>query len=449
MFAGDVRLFKFLRFYCEATAIAVLALGCMILYGWALNAEALKFILPGLVAVKPNTALGLAFSGRSLWLLRPGEPRARNTRMANFLAVVVTFLGAATLVEYVFGLNLRIDQLLFRDPLGATAASSPGRMAPSTAMAFLAIGIALLLLDWSTRRGERPAQLVSVSAGLIAMGAINNYVYQPNAQYGIPSFSNLALQTMIALLLLSAAVFFARPRAGTAGDLMGEGPGSAMARRLIPAVLIVPIFLGWISLQGVLAGLYGAELGLAMYATATIIIFAGLILTNAREVNEEHKQPGSDRVALYNFDAEARGPIAERSNTQQLHTFTTTEEATLLDLLHEPVVVLGMDRRIVFWNRGAESLYGWPAKSAVGKTTLELLQTEFLQPVEDIEAEFLRRGHWEGEAIHSTRDGVRLRVGTYWVLQRDVHGAPTRILNTHNGFSNRGQTSIGGPSKWD
>jgi PAS domain S-box-containing protein len=127
--------------------------------------------------------------------------------------------------------------------------------------------------------------------------------------------------------------------------------------------------------------------------------------------------------------------MATRSNTRVLPGFTPTEEATILDLLEEAVVVLDMDRRILFWNRGAESLYGWPAQSAVGKITFELLQTEFLQPVEDIEAELLQRGHWEGEAIHSTRDGVRLRVGTRWVLQRDVHGAPARILNTHNEIS--------------
>jgi PAS domain S-box-containing protein len=432
---GDVRLFKFLRFYCEATAIAVLALGCLILYGWALDVEALKSIIPGLVSVKPNAALGLAFSGRSLWLLRPGEARARGARMANFLAVVVAFLGAATLGEYVFGFNLKIDQLLFKDPLGSGAASSPGRMAPTTALAFLAIGIALIMLDRSTRRGERPAQLASVSAGLIAMVAINTYIYQPIAQYGIPSFANVAQETMIALLLLSTAVFFARPRAGAAGDLMGEGPGSAMARRLIPAVVIIPTFLGWIRVQGQVAGLYGAESGLAMYATATTVIFALLVLRSAREVNEAHKQPGADGEVVYKFDGEAEGRIATRSNTRVLPGFTPTEEATILDLLQEAVVVLDMDRRILFWNRGAESLYGWPAQSAVGKITFELLQTEFLQPVEDIEAELLQRGHWEGEAIHSTRDGVRLRVGTRWVLQRDVHGAPARILNTHNEIS--------------
>jgi hypothetical protein len=84
----------------------------------------------------------------------------------SFLALLVTFIGAATTIEYLFGLNLRIDQLLFTEPAGAVATYSPGRMAPTASTAFLAIGLALLLLDWKTRRGHRPAQVLSLWAAL-------------------------------------------------------------------------------------------------------------------------------------------------------------------------------------------------------------------------------------------------------------------------------------------
>src|SRR6202045_24280 len=117
----DTRPFKLLRMYCDASAITAAAVGCLVLFGWAFHIEHLKSILPGLGTMKPNTALGLAFSGTSLWLLLPGDSHTRKRQIAHFLALLVMVIGAATLIEYLFGLNLRIDQLLFNEPTGTMA----------------------------------------------------------------------------------------------------------------------------------------------------------------------------------------------------------------------------------------------------------------------------------------------------------------------------------------
>jgi hypothetical protein len=98
---SDTRLFKNLRLYCETSAIAVVGIGCVALYGWAFHIELLKSILPGLVAMKVNTALGLAFSGTSLWLLLPAESRTPRGPIARLLALVVTLIGAATLTRII------------------------------------------------------------------------------------------------------------------------------------------------------------------------------------------------------------------------------------------------------------------------------------------------------------------------------------------------------------
>ena len=251
----DTRPCKLLRMYCDASALASVGVGCLVLFGWAFHIEHLKSILPGLVTMKANAALGLAFSGTSLWLLLPGESRTRRGHIARFLALVVVVIGAATLLEYLFGLNLRIDQLLFNEPTGTVATYSPGRMAPTTTTAFLAIGLALLLLGWKTRRGHRPAQVLSLWAAPVAMLAISGYIYHATALYRLLRYTQVAPHTAIALFLLSCAIFFARPRTGIASDLTNEGSGSVMVRRFLPAVFCIPILLGWIRLQGHLAGL--------------------------------------------------------------------------------------------------------------------------------------------------------------------------------------------------
>ena len=103
-------------------------------------------------------------------------------------------------------------------------------------------------------------------------------------------------------------------------------------------------------------------------------------------------------------------------------------QARLLDLARDAILVRDMDRAITFWNRGAEVLYGWLKDEALGRTVHELLETVFPGPIEDIEAEILRTGRWEGELGHSKRDGSRAVMSSHWSLQGDEHGRPVAIL---------------------
>jgi two-component system cell cycle sensor histidine kinase/response regulator CckA len=116
-----------------------------------------------------------------------------------------------------------------------------------------------------------------------------------------------------------------------------------------------------------------------------------------------------------------------------------TEQAALLDLAQDAIVVRDMRNRIVFWSRGAEVMYGWLSAEALGRNTYELLKTEFSEATEDIEAELLRQGQWEGEAVHHRRDGTRLIVASRWALQRDADGAPVRILTINSDITDRKQ----------
>jgi PAS domain S-box-containing protein len=127
--------------------------------------------------------------------------------------------------------------------------------------------------------------------------------------------------------------------------------------------------------------------------------------------------------------------LAER--TQQAAVLT--EQAALLDLAQDAIVVRDMHGRIMFWSRGAEVLYGWLSREAIGRMTEELLRTEFSEPAEEIEATLLRQGQWEGEAIHHKRDDTRVIVASRWALQRDADGAPRRVLTINNDITDRKQ----------
>jgi PAS domain S-box-containing protein len=117
------------------------------------------------------------------------------------------------------------------------------------------------------------------------------------------------------------------------------------------------------------------------------------------------------------------------------------EQASLLNLTHDTIFVRGMDDVITYWNGGAEQLYGRTAETAVGKVTHELLQTVFPVPIDEIQAELLRTGRWEGELVHTKADGTQVAVASRWALQSDPEGNPIGILETNNDITGSKQAA--------
>ncbi len=116
------------------------------------------------------------------------------------------------------------------------------------------------------------------------------------------------------------------------------------------------------------------------------------------------------------------------------------EQAQLLDLTHDTVFVRDMNDITTYWNRGAEELYGWGREEAVGKVSHQLMQTIFPAPLEEITATLHRTGRWEGELVHTRRDGTQVTVASRWSLQRDERGQPVATLETNNDITARKQT---------
>lgn len=115
------------------------------------------------------------------------------------------------------------------------------------------------------------------------------------------------------------------------------------------------------------------------------------------------------------------------------------EQAGLLDLTHDTVFVRDINDVIIYWNRGAEELYKWKKAEAVGKSSHQLMQTVFPMPLEEIMAELLRTNRWEGELVHTKKDGTRATVASRWSVRRDARGRPVATLETNNDITERKQ----------
>ena len=115
------------------------------------------------------------------------------------------------------------------------------------------------------------------------------------------------------------------------------------------------------------------------------------------------------------------------------------EQAHLLDLVHDAIILRDMQGVIIFWSHGAEKLFGWTSDEALGKHADALLHTQFPQPLEAIEAEALRAGHWEGELIHTRRDGTPVVATSRWAVWKQDHGAPLAVVEISTDITERKQ----------
>ena len=121
----------------------------------------------------------------------------------------------------------------------------------------------------------------------------------------------------------------------------------------------------------------------------------------------------------------------------QIEVAERTQQANLLDLTHDTIFVRDMNDVILFWNRGAQEMYGWTREEAIGKRADDLLHTVFPVPVEEIRAELLRNGRWDGELEKVRKDGARVIASSRWSLQRDERGNPKAILATNHDVTER------------
>jgi PAS domain S-box-containing protein len=155
-------------------------------------------------------------------------------------------------------------------------------------------------------------------------------------------------------------------------------------------------------------------------ALTYVFIPVGMVMLQTEDVTE-HKQAESQRETLA---AEA-----------------LRQQAGMFDLAPVAIIALDLDRRVTYWNRGAEALYGWSADEASGQITHDLLLTCFPGSQDVVVRTLLELGAWEGELQQRRRDGMRLIVSSRQAVQRDATGRPTAILEINTDITERSRTA--------
>ena len=403
--------------------LGVAIAGLLVLCGWAFDIPLLKSLLPGLADMKANTAAAFVLGGASLWWSGPSAAATASRPaawVARLLAVIVAGLGLLTLSEYAFGWDLGIDHLLFDDAGLSPGAPFPGRMASMTAVNFTLLAAALLLIDVETRGRKRPSNWLALAIAVNSFLAILGYLYGVDALCRIAAFTTVALPTAILFLVVSLGVVCARPGTHFIHQVAGDSEAALINRRLLPAAILIPPFVGWLRWQGEQAGYYSSAFGLAIFTGSNVAIFAALVWWSARALQSIHNQ----RIA-----------VSQTSAMQQ--AILNSADFTVISTDTQGVI-----RTI---NAGVANMLGYTPAELVGKLTPEVIHDpaevvaraqaltrelgRIVEPGFDaLVAKARRGGSDENDWTYIRKDGSRFPVRLSVTALTDAEGTLTGFL---------------------
>src|SRR4030095_9224927 len=210
------------------------------------------------ISIQPNATVAAVRAGTTLILLAFGQ-----RWIAILCGLVVMAVCGTVLFQYLSGIDLHIDTLLmFGHEWGREGVLFPGRMGPPGAISWTIIGLALVVAASSRRallRGSVPL-LASITVAISSLSLIG-YFYGADTLYKIPTATIIALQTSTFILATSLGLMFAIPERGPTRLFMESGPAGVLVRRILPALIVVPVVLGFARLEGERAGLYDLAFG--------------------------------------------------------------------------------------------------------------------------------------------------------------------------------------------
>lgn len=273
----------------------VASAGSVVLVLWSLHSPVLASSAIGWP--RANAALAFLVGGVSLMLVAPEDSGPLARRLGRLGGLFVALVGGLTLIEHTAGVDFGIDEILVKAIPETRSFWPPGRMAPNSSLSFVLTGAALALVDVDGR-GLRPTPILGALAFLLAFVAGLVYLFRAGPLLvGLARHAAMMPLTAGLLAALSAGILFLRPKQGLLAVLLSDSAGSAMARRLLPAAVIVPAVLGLLTTRTRVLGLYDAAFETVLQAAGSVAILTVVVARNA--------------FALHRSDLERRRVTAE------------------------------------------------------------------------------------------------------------------------------------------
>ena len=388
-------MFRILSRFSKYISGLAIGFGGIVLTGWAFHIQRLKGIMPGQVAVKANAALCFVLIGLALWLAASGI-RKRSTSVASTsLALLASFIGLLSFLEYWNGWDFGIDQLLFTaGPDDLPGSVRLALMSPIAAADFFLLGIAIAVFAIKGRWGRVLENVLPGIAAVAATFGILDFVLDPQRTH-----THIAPITALILFLFSFAVLVARAESGLGALFLSKTVGGMLCRRLLPSAILIPIAIAWLRWKGEHTGLYSDWTGLAIMTVTSGVLLAGLTVWTA--------------LVLDRSDV-------DRSKAEE----SARSLATIVTCSNDAIIGKTLDGIVTSWNPGAEAIYGYSAEEMIGRSVSRIIPPDRFDEFQRF-LQQLRSGktirHYETERIR--KDGDKISVSVSISPVKDAKGA--------------------------
>ncbi|MBL1211226.1 PAS domain S-box protein [Geminocystis sp. GBBB08] len=269
----------------------------LVIFGWIFHLDSLVRIYPQLATMKFNTAscfilLSIASLLSSKFCFFEGSNNTVSLSqnkviksIINFLMVLVLIIAVLTLIEYLFNFNIGIDELFIKDTFENTNGIGAikilkGRMGLNTAICLLILALIQLSLNFP-RPNYCSIQLFSLVVFFIALLAFLGLIYNGAYFTNVESYVNMTLSTALNLIMFSLSILFRYPQFGIMKIIVKDTYGGAIARSLLPMIIILSPFLCGLVLIGYQQNLYSIAMGFNLLAITYIITFSFIIWQNS------------------------------------------------------------------------------------------------------------------------------------------------------------------------
>lgn len=240
--------------------------------GRILEIPSLTYIHPSLPPMQANTSFALLLCSIGIPILNSRFKML--SFISDFIGATAFLLGAMTLAQYFFGLDLGIDRIFSSTPM--TKNWAPGRPAPQTAANFIFLGLSIIFYHYR--------RIPIIWAQLLTLGVIGNsifvftgYVFSTKEFYGFPlkeNFIGMAIHTSLAFIFLSMALLLSRPSVGLVSLATSPTRSGFFARKVFYTSVIAPPLLAVLTNIGVILGFYSSYLHVSLF----VALLVGLLL---------------------------------------------------------------------------------------------------------------------------------------------------------------------------
>ncbi len=330
-------------------SIFVIGIGILVLIGWQANIAALKQVFPKLVAMNPMSAVAFILCGTSI-LLR--SQHGFKQIIANCCAILVVLFAMLRIAAVLGIADFGIDRLLYSERVQTTLYNGiANHVVPHAAIAFACAGLSLLFL---LNNRIYASQWLALTVNGLGILSFTGYIYHLSSYYVVTRFVPLSFHTGIAFILLSTALLLAKSNRGFMADITTHYAGGKAARLLLPALIIIPVWLGYYVINGVLRERFSVAVWVTLFVCAVIFMFGILVWVTAYIINKLEKK----RIVEKDIAAEQRRLLAE-------YRYRESQER-YLRLMHTiDGIVWEADAEtfaFTFVSEQAERILGYPVK---------------------------------------------------------------------------------------